>query len=146
MTSLLFPDCSCPFHPLFCGRGFTCSLAPVNLALVCPGDVSMAFESRCAGVTPCHCWGIHGPVVLKSLIRFFKWTYLFCALNALLHHCLYVLQYLLIFPSISSFHHHMTWTDHLTTHVTLGQVILTMTHRLLGLYYRFQTLSHDDSF
>jgi hypothetical protein len=57
-----------------------------------------------------------------------------------------VLRYLLIFPSISSFPHHVTWTDHLMTHVTLGQVILMMTHRLLGLYYRFQTLSHDDSF
>jgi hypothetical protein len=77
MTSLLFPDC--PFHPLFWFRGFVCSSAPVNLALVLPGDVSMAFGSRWAGVIPCHCWGTCGPVVLKSLIRFFKCTYLFCA-------------------------------------------------------------------
>jgi hypothetical protein len=50
------------------------------------------------------------------------------------------------FPFYFFFPHHVTWTNHLTTHVTLGQVIITMTHRLLGLYYRFQTLSHDDSF
>jgi hypothetical protein len=57
-----------------------------------------------------------------------------------------MLRYLLIFPLYFFFLYHVTWTDHLTIHVTLGQVILTMTHRLLGLYYRFQTLSHDDSF
>jgi hypothetical protein len=57
----------------------------------------------------------------------------------------YLLQYLLIFPLISSFLHHVTWTDHMTTHVTLGQVIHTMTHKAEGLYYRYQTLSCHDS-
>jgi hypothetical protein len=49
MTSLRVPDCPCPFHLLFWVRGFgcVCSLAPVNRALVCPGDVSIAFESLC---------------------------------------------------------------------------------------------------
>jgi hypothetical protein len=40
-----------------------------------------------------------------------------------------MLRYLLIFPLYFFFLHHVTWTDHLTTHVTLGQVILTMTHK-----------------
>jgi hypothetical protein len=57
-----------------------------------------------------------------------------------------LLRYLLIFPLYFFILYLVTWTDHLMIHVTLGQVILTMTHRLLGLYYRFQTLSHDDSF
>jgi hypothetical protein len=97
MTSLLFPDCPCPFHPLFCVCGFVCSSAPVNLALVHPRDVSIAFGSRWAGVMPHHCCCGFGPMVQKSLIQFFRWTYLFCALNALLRHCSYVCRSLCVY-------------------------------------------------